>query len=81
MKQGMFKRHARWLQRKRNFIIFSTLAFGLPLALSFFLGFHQYGGIGFWSLVTVACVLSGFVWGLIAWTVVGKRNEGDGSRR
>ena len=54
-----------WLRKKRNFLIFSVLAAGLPFTLMLFWQFGRYVGFRFDVFMFATAICGGLLWGII----------------
>jgi len=57
----------QWLRSKRNFLMFSLLAFGVPLWVIFLWTFWNFGNIGDFVLITVLSIGAALLWGIGMW--------------
>lgn len=69
----MFAQLGTWLQKKRNFLFFATLAVGLPVALTFSWILEAYGETLLFMFVIAISLCAGFVWSLLMWEFFRRR--------
>lgn len=69
----MLAHFGTWLQRKPNFLVFSTLAIAVPLALTLFWVLGGYGGASLHAFVVAVALGAGLVWGLLMWEFFRRR--------
>ena len=65
-------RFGRWLQVRRNFLVFSVLAFGVPfglLSVRYLLRGEQLKEPVSWLILVAAGLLVGYFWGLFMWPI------------
>src|SRR5258708_3397593 len=56
-----------WLRTKRNFLLFSVLAFGVPFWCLFLWTFWDFANFADFVLITVLSLASGLAWGIGMW--------------
>lgn len=62
-----FAQFGRWLRNKRNFLLFSLIAVGLPAGVFLVWRFGHYGGVGFSVFLLGIALCGGLLWGVIMW--------------
>ena len=62
-----FAQFGRWLRSKRNFLLFSVGAVGLPAAVFLVWHFGHYGDVGFKVFLFGIALCGGLLWGVIMW--------------
>lgn len=56
-----------WLRTKRNFLVFSMVAFGLPFWLLFAWNFWDFGNVADLVLMGFISIAAGLFWGVGMW--------------
>jgi hypothetical protein len=77
--KSLLVRQSRWLQRKRNFMRFGTLAFGGFLWVWNVWGLWDFNHSVWWILfLLVICMLGGIVWSWLMWHFFSLLRQPDG---
>ena len=63
----------KWLQEKRNFMIYSLVATGIPGAIALVWWLGGYGNIWFSVYLVLIVFLGAYLWGLLMWRFFMKR--------
>jgi hypothetical protein len=76
MSTALGVRFGKWLQLRRNFLLFTTLMMGgIYFVLMFvWLGIgYEFGGIGFWIIIALASLSMSFISALVVWNSFSSR--------
>jgi hypothetical protein len=67
MQMKTLARLGRYLQTRRNFLIYSFIVIGIPGAIGLVWMFGEYGSASFWLFLALLAFFCAYLWGVLMW--------------